>query len=137
MAVIYHFEVHTPYRLFFSDEVQAVTLTLVDGEIGIYAKRSPITAPVLTGILRIKDENGEWRSAFITSGILEVTERKTILIVEAAEWPEEIDKERAEAAGQQARENMEFAMLKFEINNAKEKLRRSEYRLKVAALAKQ
>ena len=134
MAVLFNFEVHTPYRLFFSGKAQAVTLSLIDGEIGVYAHHSPFTAPVVTSVLRIKDGNGEWRSAFITDGILEVKDHKNVLMVDAAEWPEEIDRERALAAKQQAEKDLEAAHFKFEIDKAKSKLRRADYRLKVLGL---
>jgi F-type H+-transporting ATPase subunit epsilon len=129
MPELFNFEVHTPYRPFFSGRVEAITLTLADGEIGVYAKHSPFTAPAVSCILRVKDDKGQWKPAFITGGILEVKERKTVLMVDAAEWPEEIDRERALAAKQQAAENLAMAMLKFESDNAREKLRRAEFRL--------
>ena len=132
MAVFFRFEVFTPYRLFYADLAESVILTLADGEIEILAHHSAFTAPVSTGVLRIKTSKGDIRSAFITSGILEVTEVKTVLMVDAAEWPEEINTERAITSGKQARENLETTMLKFEIEYSKEKIRRSEYRLKVA-----
>ncbi|MDR2480389.1 MAG: ATP synthase F1 subunit epsilon [Treponema sp.] len=130
MAALFNFEIHTPYRPFFSGRVESITLMLADGEIGVYAKHSPFTAPSMSGILRIKDDKGEWRSAFITEGILEVKDHKTVLIVDAAEWPEEIDYDRARAAKQQAEQNLNTALLKFEFDNARSKLRRAEYRLK-------
>jgi F-type H+-transporting ATPase subunit epsilon len=131
VAALFNFEIHTPYRLFFFGKAEAIVLELVDGEIGVYAKHSPFTAPALSGILRIKDDKGQWRSAFITEGILEVKDHKTVLMVDAAEWPGEIDRDRALAARQQAEQSLEMAMLKFEIDNAKSKLRRASYRLKV------
>lgn len=130
MAALFNFEVHTPYRPFFSGKVEAVILTLVDGEIGVYAKHSPFTAPSTSGILRIKDSEGKWHSAFITDGILEVKDHKTVLMVDAAEWPEEIDIDRARASEQQAKESLETAGLKFEIDNAKTKLRCAQFRQK-------
>ena len=131
MPALFNFEVHTPYRPFFSEKAEAFTLTLVDGEIGVYAHHAPFTAPVLSCILRIKDSKGVWRCAFITGGILEVKDHKNVLIVDAAEWPEEIDRERALTAKDMAEESLKTAMLKFEIDNAKTKLRRAEFRLKL------
>jgi F-type H+-transporting ATPase subunit epsilon len=131
---LFNFEVHTPYRPFFTGRVEVITLTLSDGEIGVYAGHAPFTAPVASCILRIKDDRGEWKSAFITDGILEVKEHKNVLMVDAAEWPEEIDAERAHAAQQQAEEDLTIASLKFEIGRAKAKLRRAEYRLKAYEL---
>jgi F-type H+-transporting ATPase subunit epsilon len=134
MPALFNFEVHTPYRLFFSGKAEAITLTLADGEIGVYAKHTAFTAPVVSCILRIKDDKGQWRPAFITDGILEVKEYKTVLMVDAAEWPEEIDPGRARAAKQQAEETLATAMLKFESDNAREKLRRADFRLKAREL---
>jgi F-type H+-transporting ATPase subunit epsilon len=137
MPALYRLEVHTPYRPFFADMVEAITLKLSDGEIGIYAKHSPFTAPVISCVLRIKDNKGQWRTAFISGGILEVTDFKTLLMVEAAEWPEEIDCERAIASEQQAKKSLETALFKFETDNAREKMRRSQLRLKAAHTSNQ
>jgi F-type H+-transporting ATPase subunit epsilon len=131
MPNLFTFEVYTPYRLFYSDSVEAVTLTLQDGEIGIYADHDFFTAPVVPCALNIKDKQGQWKAAFASEGILEVTHHKTVLLVNAAEWPEEIDGGRAEAAKSQAREAIESGMLKFEIDNAKAALQRAEIRLKL------
>jgi F-type H+-transporting ATPase subunit epsilon len=131
MPVFFNFEVHTPYRLFFSDRVEIIILTLADGEIGVYANHSPFTAPVVTGVLRIKDDKGIWRNAFISNGILEVKEKKNVLMVDAAEWPEEIDRGRALLSKQEAEETLNDSQLKFEVYKAKEKLWRANCRLKV------
>ena len=137
MPALFDFEVHTPYRLFFSGKAEAIIITLIDGEIGVYADHSPFTAPSASCILRIKNDKGEWRSAFVSEGILEVKDQykfKNVLIVDAAQWPEEIDRERALAAQKQAKEDIEKAALKFQIDNAKAKLRRAEFRLKASEL---
>ncbi|WP_461256257.1 ATP synthase F1 subunit epsilon [Treponema sp. R80B11-R83G3] len=131
MPALFNFEVHTPRRLFYSGKVEAITLVLEDGEIGIYANHSPFTALSVTGILRIKDDNGNWRAAFVSSGVLEVKEHKNVLMADNAEWPEEIDKERALESKQQAEEALKNVKLKFNIGKAKEELRRAECRLKI------
>ena len=136
MAALFDFEVHTPYRLFFSEKVEAIDLILADGEIEVFANHSPFTAPTLSCILRIKNTKGQWRSAFVSDGILEVKDSKfkNVLMVDAAQWPEEIDRERALLDKQQAEESLKFSTLKFEVNNAKAKLRSAEFRLKVCEM---
>jgi F-type H+-transporting ATPase subunit epsilon len=136
MANLFPFEVHTPYRRFFADRIEALIITLTDGEIGVYANHSAFTAPVLTCVMRIKDKKGQWRSAFTTEGILEVKPHKTVLMADAAEWPEEIDCQRAEAAKTQARELLSRGLLKFEAANVTASLKRAECRLKVWELGK-
>jgi F-type H+-transporting ATPase subunit epsilon len=134
MSALFNFEVHTPYRLFFNGKAETIVLTLPDGEIGVYAHHSAFTSPVVTGKLIIKGEDSEWRTAFISGGILEVKDHKNVLMVDAAEWPEEIDIERANTSKQQAEEILETVSLKFEVERAKAKLRRAIYRLKISEI---
>ena len=136
MPQLFTLEAHTPYRLFFSDKIEVLIVRIEDGEIGIYANHIPITAPVCTGILKMKDKNGLWREAFITEGILEVTAKKTVILAETAEWPEEINEEAALAAKRDAEEILKTRILKFETATAKAKLRRAEMRLLVHARGK-
>ena len=134
MPAMFIFEIHTPYRLFFSGQAEAITLTLSDGEITVYARHSSFTAVVTSCILRIKNDQGIWKSAFISDGILEVKEHKNVLVVGTAEWPEEIDSERALAAKQHAEEKIKSAAGKYEISSARTRLRRAEFRLKACSL---
>jgi len=133
MSALFTFEVHTPKRLFYSGNVQAITIGLDDGEIGIYANHSPFSAHSVTGMLRIKDDNGNWRSAFVCGGILEVKEHKNVLMVESAQWPEEIDVEQVLEQKKQAEETLKVTRLKFEIDKAKKQLHHAECRLKVVS----
>ena len=128
---LFNFEAHTPQRRFFDDKVQAIVITLLDGEMGIYAKHSPFVGVSVTGILKILDSEGCWKTAFATGGILEVKEYKTVLMTDIAEWPEEIDKDSVLAAKQEAEEILKESQFKFEIEKAKENLRRAEFRLKI------
>jgi F-type H+-transporting ATPase subunit epsilon len=111
--------------------VQAIIIGLDDGEIGIYANHSPFTAHSVTGTLRIKDGDGNWRSAFVCGGILEVKEHKNVLMVESADWPEEIVVENVLEIKKQAEETLKNSQLKFEIDKAKKTLHHAECRLKV------
>jgi F-type H+-transporting ATPase subunit epsilon len=134
MAELFAFEVHTPYRLFFKDNVQAVTVTLQDGEIGILARHENIVARVRACLLKIKDREGNWQTAFASEGILEVAGSKTVLVADSAEWPEEIDYDRAVEAKRQAEEVVKNSSFKFEADTARQKLERAEMRLKAREL---
>jgi F-type H+-transporting ATPase subunit epsilon len=125
------FEIFTPYRLFFSEEVEAVSLTLEDGEVGIYANHSLFTAPVQTCAMRIKRKDGIWKPAFISDGVIEVKRHKTVLLAGSANWPEEIDYQRMVLAKEKAEAVMKDSAFKFESAQAAANLRRAEVRLKV------
>ena len=131
MAVLFPFEVHTPYRLFYSGSVEAVVLTLTDGETGIYAGHAQFTAPVTPCVLKIKDKDGLWKIAFTAEGILEVKNHKSVLISDAAEWPEEIDDERAKMAKERAEEILSKGMFKFELDTAVASIQRANVRIRI------
>jgi F-type H+-transporting ATPase subunit epsilon len=131
MAALFSFEVHTPYRRFYNDQVEAVILTLADGEAEVCAGHSAFTAPVNAGLLKIKDKEGNWKTAFTSEGILEVKEHKTVLMSEAAEWPGEIDYQRAKDAKSRAEEIMLTGGMKFETDKAAASLKRARYRIRV------
>jgi F-type H+-transporting ATPase subunit epsilon len=69
---------------------------------------------------------------FTAEGILEVKDHKTVLMSEAAEWPEEIDTERAKTALERAEETLKSGGMKFEIDKAKASLKKAQCRMKVA-----
>ncbi|MDR0410804.1 MAG: ATP synthase F1 subunit epsilon [Treponema sp.] len=131
---IYPFEIHTPYRMFYTNSVESIIVRLVDGDIGVYANHAFFIAPVCASIIKIKDKEGKELFAFISEGILEVKGHKTVLMVDAAEWPSEINKERAVSAKKKAEEKLASSVLKFELNNAKISLKHAELRLKAAEL---
>ena len=133
MAATFLFEVHTPYRLFYSGPVEAIVLTLIDGEAGVYAKHTAFTAPVVPCFLKIKDKDGKWKTAFTAEGILEVKDHKTVLVSDAAEWPEEIDLVRARDARQRAETDLSDGIFKFQEKTLTASLKRANMRIKVAA----
>jgi F-type H+-transporting ATPase subunit epsilon len=64
--------------------------------------------------------------------MLEIKHSKTVLLVEAAEWPSEIDTARAQAALEQAKAVLSEQTLRIESAMAKEQLLRAQTRLLVA-----
>jgi len=98
-------EIITPYRQFFSGEAEAVVFTIPDGEYGVQAGHAPTVTVVVPCTLRYKVD-GQWQTAAVTSGIAEIMPEYTILLVAAAEHPDEIDLNRAEAALQRAEEKL-------------------------------
>jgi F-type H+-transporting ATPase subunit epsilon len=132
MAAFFPFEIHTPYRKFYSDLVECIIVQLIDGEIGVYAKHMFFTAPTLAGVVRIKTQKGVWKNIFATEGILEVKGHKSVLLVDAAELPEEIDYAHAIEERKRTEDVINNgSRLKFEIDRAKISLARAKARLKV------
>jgi F-type H+-transporting ATPase subunit epsilon len=130
MAAQFTLEVHTPYRLFFKGKVEALTVTLADGEIGILANHEAITAQLRSCLLKIKDRDGQWKTGFASEGILEVAGGKTVILADSAEWPDEIDYDRALDAKRRAEAILQNPNFKFEAEIARQRLERAVMRLK-------
>lgn len=127
-------EIVTPDRAFYSDEVDMVILRGVDGDLAILNNRAPIITPLSIGKVRIK-KDGKERIAAISDGYVSVTKEKTTVITDSAEWPEEIDIERAKRAKERAEKRLKERE-GVDILRAELALHRALNRLEVAKLLK-
>ena len=124
----------TPERCFFTDEVDMVIVNAAEGEMAVLKNRAPIITPLKTGKIRIFNDGGE-RVAAVVDGYINVGVHGTIVVTNAAEWPEEIDVERALEAKKRAEESLKRDKGK-DIVQAQLALRRALNRLEVAKMSK-
>ena len=90
MAKLYKFEVVTPTRIFYSDEVELIVFETEKGQMGVMADHIPML--IANKMCTLKIEKGkETKYAFITEGFIEISSTKVTAVVDAAEWCEEID----------------------------------------------
>ena len=84
------------------------------------------------GILHF-EVNGESRDILVGDGIAEVTPAYVMVLVDSAERPEDIDKNRAEAARIRAEERLQHQQSMHEYYQSKIALDRAMQRLQAAA----
>ncbi|MCX7709403.1 MAG: F0F1 ATP synthase subunit epsilon [Clostridia bacterium] len=130
MASTFSLEIVTPERKFFSGEVEMVILKTPEGEMGILRGHMPMVVAVAIGPLKIKVD-GEWKEAVLTEGFMEVKQDKTVILTDTAEWPEEIDVNRAKAAKERAEERLHRQLSQIEYYRSQAALARALARLKV------
>lgn len=119
MASNFTLKIVTPDRKFFEGEVEMIIARGIEGDMGILKNHTPFVTPLGIGKIKIK-QNGKTKEAAIASGYMEVTKEKTTIVADSAEWPEEIDIERAKKAEERARKRLEkkedtIDMLRVEI----------------------
>ena len=95
----------TPERTFYEGEAEMIEFNTVEGQIGVYPKHIPLTTVIAPGICTIHEAEGQKRAA-VHAGLAEVLPDKVTLLAEIAEWPDEIDLERARSAEDRARERI-------------------------------
>lgn len=130
MASTFYLEILTPLRKFFSGDVEEIVLKTLDGEMGVLKGHIPMVVAVDIGPIRIL-RNGEWLTAALSSGFMEITRDKTVILVDTAEWPHEIDINRALAAKRRAEERLHQKMSQVEHLRSQAALARATVRLKV------
>ncbi len=94
MAKTFRLEVITPERVFYEGDVEMVILKTYDGYEGYMAGHSWQVKLLDTGEMRIRLPGKKYLIAAVTGGYIDVA-GKVLVYVDAAEWPEEIDVERA------------------------------------------
>lgn len=120
----------TPDRVFYEGEASMVEMNTTDGEIGVYKEHVPTTFILVPGVLTIHGEDGE-KYAALHSGFVEVLQGQVTVLAEAAEWPDEIDVERAERARARAEERLHDRADGINQMRAEAALRRALTRIEV------
>ncbi|MGX8796376.1 F0F1 ATP synthase subunit epsilon [Fusibacter sp. JL298sf-3] len=99
-------EVVTPDRVMYSDETPMVIVRTTEGDTGILYDHEPLVAPLKIGSLRVKDDSGNFKWAACSSGFVTVDQSGVKVIVDSAEWVDEIDLERALRAKERAEQRI-------------------------------
>ncbi len=95
---LFELRIITPDRPFYEGNVRMVELNTSEGQIGVYADHAPVAMILSPGVARIHEEDGTVKEAALHSGFLEIGKKSVMVLAEIAEWPDEIDFNRAEEA---------------------------------------
>lgn len=98
-------QVVTPERHVLSEDVESVEMPGKDGYLGILPGHAPLLTEMGIGILTYR-KGSESRSLTVMGGYAEVLPNRVIVLADAAERIEEIDRSRAQAALDRAKSNM-------------------------------
>lgn len=132
---LFDLSIVSPERVFYRGKVSMVGLSTSEGDVGIYKNHIPMTFLLVPGIVTITEEGGQ-REAAIHSGFMEVLQDKVTILAEIAEWPDEIDKNRAEEAKVRAERRLQTKDPMVNLNRAEMALRKATVRLELADYAK-
>lgn len=117
---------------FYQGSCESMVLPVKDGVYGVQAGHSPVLVAIHMGMLKFTVD-GETREILVGDGIDEVTPTFVLLLVDSAERPEDIDKNRAEAARIRAEERLQHKQSMHEYYQTKIALDRAMQRLQTAA----
>ena len=133
MAEKFKLTIVTPDREFFNEEADMVEFNTTEGEIGVYAGHAPLTVIVKPGVLAIT-QGDTVRNAALHAGFVQILPQEITILAEIIEWPEEIDKERAEEAKQRAEGRLTERSANIDLDRAQTALMRAIARINAVAL---
>ena len=130
MDKTFKLEIVTPYRVFYSGTAEMIIIHSVDGELGILPEHESFVTPIVIGPGKLKI-SGIWKNASLSDGFLEMDNNKVTMLVGAAEWPDEIDAERAKRSLKRAEERLIDKKMPWETKRAELAVKRANNRLEM------
>ncbi|MDD3213374.1 MAG: ATP synthase F1 subunit epsilon [Eubacteriales bacterium] len=104
MAKTFHLSILTPEHEFYNGEVEMVNVCALDGEMCVLPGHAPTVVSLTEGELTLRDDQGATRWAAASDGFMTITQDETVVMLQSAEWPEDIDRVRAERSEAKAKE---------------------------------
>ena len=101
MAATLKLEIVTPEAKFFAADVEMVTLTGIDGEMGIYPDHMPVMTQLVAGEICVRT-NGENIWLAVGDGFVQITGSRVSVLTDMAIKADEIDEAAADDARRKA-----------------------------------
>ncbi len=122
----------TPDGEFFNGEAERVVARAIDGDVCIMANHSKYFTALSTGVVRVRS-NEKVRRAACSGGMLSIIDNVVRLVATTFEWEEDIDKERALNAKEEAQKALDAARDAKEVERAKARLSRALVRVHLSS----
>lgn len=119
-------------------EVYEVILPTADGEIAVFPGHEPLVSVAVPGAIAVRKNKGDDDSRLdyyaISGGVIEITQKKIRVLVDEADFSEDIVIAETQAALDRATKMRDNAKNQVELERAHELMDRHSVRLKVAGL---
>ncbi|MCE9562818.1 MAG: ATP synthase F1 subunit epsilon [Planctomycetes bacterium] len=130
MSATLQLEIVTPEAVFFSEEVEMVTLPGVDGQLGILPDHVALMTQMVPGEMTVQ-QGGRDRSLVVGEGLVEITGRRVSVLTILAIAAENIDAAKAEETRLQAEAKLRERLSSEEVASVNAVLIRSLAQLNV------
>ena len=118
----FHVDVVSAEESIFSGEARFVALPGELGELGIYARHTPLITRIKPGSVRIEKADGGEEFIFVAGGILEVQPDCVTVLSDTAVRGKDLDEKKAAEAKQKAEEAVKNAKGELDLARAQSEL---------------
>ena len=120
-------------KVFFDGKCGIVIVPALDGEQAIMSHHEDMVVATKEGEVRFREqETDEWKKAVVGVGFVHIAHNRVTMLVDTAERPEDIDRVRAEAALERAKEQLRQKQSIQEYHVSQASMARAMLRLKEA-----
>ncbi len=125
MAMTTHVDIVSAESEIWSGEATMVFAPGIMGELGIAPRHTPLLTKLKAGEVRVRGQNGEDESYFISGGMLEIQPHVVTILSDTAVRADDLDEaaaieaqQRAEQAMQDKKSDIDFAQAKAQLVEA-------------------
>lgn len=127
-------------HMVYDGDAESVSLMTTEGSVGVLAHHSNLIMAVVPGIVEYVPAGEDAKAAglsgrqtiVVSDGLLKVENNEVMILVDTAEYPEDIDEARARRAEEKAREDMKRANSQRDVALASAELSRAVSRIKAS-----
>lgn len=120
-----------PDGMFYEGKGEFLEFTSVEGQMGVYENHIPLTTILEPCVISIHIGE-EKKKAAVLGGFIEIQKDRITILAEDANWPDEIDVERAKAARKRAEERLSKKEAGLDVIRAEAALKRAMARISAA-----
>jgi F-type H+-transporting ATPase subunit epsilon len=126
----------TPEKIFFEGEVASIIVPGSEGYLGVLTDHAPLITAVNPGRLSVKDRSGKEFFLAVSFGFFEVSANHATLLVDSAEYPTAIDRDRAKESLARAKGRLKGNASDIDPDRARRSLERARNRIRLSGESK-
>ena len=130
MAEHFLLNISTPENVFYSGEAESLVITTTEGEMGVLPGHALMVVALDIAPVKFKTKD-EWYEAAISGGFAQIAGDRVDILADAAEWPDDIEVNRALEAKNRAEERLRSHLNEVEYVRSQLAKRRALTRLAV------
>ena len=120
-----------PEKVAWKGEATQVVFGISDGLVGILPGHADAAFALAPEIARITAIDGTLKKVFLSGGVARISKGELTIVANSAEFPEQIDRQRAEKAKERAEQRLSQAHREIDYERARLALSRALYRLEI------
>jgi F-type H+-transporting ATPase subunit epsilon len=129
MAETFRLKIIAPSGIFYDGDVERLVIKGTEGEFAVLPDHTPLTTAIAISTFYIIIKDKEKKRGTLLGGIATISPNETIVLTDAAEWPEEIDVNRAKEAKERALKRVQDE--KYDSARAEASLKRAIARISI------